>query len=65
MILYTIGCPQCNVLEQKLDKAGISYEKCTDKEVMRAKHMVSAPMLELDDGTTLDFSKAVKWVNEH
>ena len=28
--LYTTGCPQCLILEKKLDLKGIPYEKVTD-----------------------------------
>lgn len=62
IILYTIGCPKCKVLESKLDKKGIKYERCEDIETMRQKNLKSAPVLEVD-GELMEFSLAIKWVN--
>ena len=63
MTLYTTGCSKCKILESKLKEHNITYEECTDKEVMKSKGFRSVPMLELDDGTTLTYGKAVKLVN--
>ena len=32
VILYTTGCPQCKVVENKLDEHGIEYETVTDED---------------------------------
>jgi hypothetical protein len=32
IVLYTIGCPQCNVLEKKLNNAGVQYEIINDEK---------------------------------
>lgn len=61
--LYTIGCPKCNVLKEKLDAKSIQYETITNKETMRAKGYDLLPVLEVD-GTALDFAKAARWINE-
>lgn len=62
VILYTIHCPKCNVLEKKLASKNIDFTISEDIETMMNKGFKSAPMLEVN-GTAYDFSQAVKWVN--
>ena len=62
--LYSTHCPQCKTLEIKLDRAGIEYEICNDKEAMAALGLKAAPALDIGD-QILNFSQAVKWVNSH
>lgn len=64
IILYSTGCPKCNVLEAKLNSKSIKYEVCRDIEVMQSKGMMTAPNLEVD-GELMDFSAAIKWVREY
>lgn len=59
--LYTTHCPQCNVLTQKLDAAGIEYNVCEDIDVMTEKGFMSAPVLEVND-QILNFKAAVDWI---
>lgn len=61
--LYSTNCPKCKVLETKLNQKQIDYTICTDIDEMRSLKIMSAPMLGLEDGSLLDFVKAVKWVN--
>ena len=61
VILYTTGCPKCNVLEAKLDSAGVAYTKETDVSQLIKKGFVAAPVLEVD-GEMMDFEHAVEWV---
>lgn len=63
LILYTIGCPKCNVLEKKLDSSGLAYKKVTDIKTMEEKRYNALPILEIN-GVKHDFASAVKWVNE-
>lgn len=63
--LYSTNCPKCKVLESKLQKKDIQYETCTDTDEMLSKGIKSAPILQLDDNTILNFTQAVKWVNEY
>ena len=63
--LYSTNCPKCKVLEAKLNKKEINYDTCTDMDVMLANGIKSAPALQLDDNTILNFTEAVKWVNEY
>ena len=61
-ILYTTHCPKCVVLEKKLNAAGIEFKTEEDVDKMIEKGYMSAPILEVD-GETMDFGKAVEWVN--
>lgn len=62
--LYTTHCPRCAVLEKKLHAAGVVYEVCEDVAEMTAKGMKSAPGLGLEDGTVLNYTAALSWLNE-
>ena len=62
IILYSTGCPKCNVLKSKLDSKKVQYEYITDVEVMKNKGFMAAPMLEVD-GDALNFGEAVKFIN--
>lgn len=61
--LYTIGCPQCKVLERKLGDAKIRYDTETDVEEMKKMGISTLPILEVD-GERLTFAKAIEWVRE-
>ena len=63
VVLYSTGCPQCNVLKTKLDNKGIEYELVTDEDVMIAKGFMSAPILEVD-GEVMPFKQANDWINQ-
>lgn len=62
--LYTIGCPACKVLEQKIEYFNIDVEKIEDEEVISSKGIMSVPVVELEDGTLLDFQTANQLLNE-
>ena len=62
--LYTIGCPKCVVLEKKLKLAGIDFDTITDIEAIQKTGYTAVPILEAD-GRFMEFTEAVKWVNEH
>lgn len=63
IVLYTIDCPKCKILESKLNSKNISYEVFKDKDKMIEKGLSTMPILEVD-GQLLDFGKAIKWINE-
>ena len=63
IILYSTNCPKCNVLEKKLQSKNIDFEICNNVDLMLSKGIQQAPYLEVDN-ELMDFSKAVKWVNE-
>ena len=62
--LYTTHCPRCKVLEKKKTKKGINYEEIDSMDIMTENGFKSVPVLELEDGTILDFAKANSWINE-
>ena len=61
--LYTTHCPQCSILEKKLQQKNVSYEIIEDVTIMRKMGMLSVPNLVIDDGAPLNFKQAVEWVN--
>ena len=62
--LYTIDCPNCKVLEKKLSSKNITYVVCKDTEKMLQLNITNLPVLDVD-GNLLNFSDAIKWVNNH
>lgn len=62
VILYSTGCPRCNVLKKKLNEKGINFSENNSVEEMLSMGIMEAPMLRVD-GELLDFTKAVMWVN--
>ena len=63
MILYSTGCPKCEVLKQKLKEKNILFDEVTDVDIMIKKGMMFAPMLEID-GKELDFKQAIQFINQ-
>ena len=63
IIMYTTGCPHCKTLASRLEANNIPYEPCSDMDIMRDKGFSAVPMLELEDGTIMNFTEALKWVN--
>ena len=63
--LYTINCPKCLVLEKKLDKEGVEYNKITDKDIIMDVSnkcgLKTAPILEAD-GNYMKFEDAIKYI---
>lgn len=62
IILYSTNCSKCNILAKKLTLANIDYIENNNTDEMLAKGMLSAPYLELEDGTLLDFMQANNWL---
>ena len=63
VILYSTGCPKCQVLKSKLDSKNISYELFDNKDNMIDKGFTNVPILEVD-GEIMDFKRAVEWINK-
>lgn len=63
LTLFSNNCPRCKVLKKKLDEKGIDYKENTNVDDMIARGITTVPMLEVDQ-TLLDFSGAIRWVNE-
>lgn len=63
VILYSTGCPQCNVLKRKLEAANIEYTLNTDQTEMMSLGFTAAPILKVDNMYYL-FSDAIAWLRE-
>lgn len=62
-ILYSTGCPKCNVLTRKLDAKGIEYTVNNSVEEMLALDITEVPVLQVDN-QLMSFAEAVSWVND-
>lgn len=62
IILYSTGCPQCTVLEKKLERKGIAYTKNMNTDEMKALGINVVPVLSVN-GELKAFAEAVNWVN--
>lgn len=62
IILYSTGCPKCNVLEKKLKAKNIEYVLVEGEQAILDKGFSDAPLLEVD-GEYLDFVTANAWIN--
>lgn len=60
-ILYSTGCPKCNVLKKKLDEAGVKYDLVNDEDEMIRLGFSATPMFKRD-GNYYDFSETVAWL---
>lgn len=65
IILYTIHCPKCNVLEKKLQGKNIKFEIIDDERTLIEQGFASKnfPLLLVDD-KLMEYSEAVAWVNK-
>ena len=65
MILHTTEtCPKCKVVKMKLEQANINVDINQDISVMEALGIQQVPVLELGDGTLLDFPSIIKYIAE-
>lgn len=64
IVLYTIDCPNCLILEKKLKAKNIKFFRVSDKETIIAKGFEDSlfPILEVD-GVTMNYKTAIQWVN--
>lgn len=63
VILYSTGCPRCNVLKSKLSDKEIEYSEIASVEEMKTLGITEVPILSID-GQMYDFKSAVEWVNK-
>lgn len=64
MILYTIGCPRCNVLKRKLDELNLKYIIQNDENIIISEGLDEIPVLEIEDGRRMGFSEAIEWLKK-
>lgn len=63
IILYSTGCPRCNVLKKKLESKGVQYDECNDITLMRKLGIEQVPVLVIENNQ-MDYIEAVQWVNK-
>lgn len=61
-ILYSTGCPKCNVLKKKLAEKNIEFEENNSVEEMLLLSIVHVPMLQVED-KIMNYKESVEWVN--
>lgn len=64
IVLYSIGCPKCKVLEDKLNRNKIDYQIITNKDEMIRIGITEVPVLNVN-GELLGFSEANNWINKN
>ena len=62
VVVYTIHCPACNILEKKLQKAGIEYSIIDDESKM--SNIEQFPMMQINDGPLMTLKEANQWIKE-
>ena len=63
VVMYSTGCPRCNILKSKLDANGVEYEVCDDIEKMESLGIISVPVLGVDD-ELLGFTDAIQKISQ-
>ena len=58
-------CGMCKAMHMQLEKEKIPYEEIQDVEVMQKVGIFHTPTLELEDGTRLTGSDAIKFIKEY
>ena len=62
-ILYSTGCPKCEVLKKKLAEKGVQYTENNSVDEMLKLGIEAIPVLKVND-RLLDFKEAIDWVNK-
>lgn len=62
--VYTIHCPQCNVLEKKLQQAGLLYSTIDDEKELERMGITLFPIMQVDCGPLMNFREAIQWIKE-
>lgn len=63
VILYSTGCPKCNVLKKKLNDKNINFTENNDIDIMASLGIEQVPVLSID-GKLMNFTQANTWINE-
>lgn len=63
VILYSTGCPKCNVLKKKLEEKDITYEEFTSVDDMLSMGIKEVPMLGVGE-KLMFFKESVDWIKE-
>nr|DAG76924.1 MAG TPA: peroxiredoxin [Caudoviricetes sp.] len=62
MILYSTGCPKCNVLKAKLKQKNVDYVENNNVDEMQKIGITTVPMLMINSDL-LNFVEAVEYIN--
>ena len=64
IVLYTIGCKNCDILEKKLEAKNIKFLRVSDEETIRAKGFGDSffPILDVE-GVVMNYKTAIQRVN--
>ena len=64
VVLYTIDCPNCLILEKKLKSKNVEFLRVSDRSTLEAKGFgdSSFPILEVD-GVVMNYKTAISWIN--
>lgn len=63
IILYSTGCPKCNILKKKLAEKSIPYIENNNVEEMTSLGIDYIPVL-LVNGKMMQFKEANDWINQ-
>lgn len=64
IVVYTIGCPQCDILEKKLQQKQIVYNTINDEKIFDKLNIEEFPMMSVNDGPLMNYKQAITWVNK-
>ena len=64
IILYSTGCPKCEILKKKMGEKNISYTEINDTNIMIKKNITFVPVLEINE-KILNYKEAVDFVNSY
>ena len=62
IILYSTGCPKCEVLKKKLKAKNIEYVENNNVEDMESLGIDQVPVLSVN-GNLMSFAEANNWIN--
>lgn len=62
VVVYSTGCPKCQILKKKLEEKDIEFTECSDVQKMLGLGITTVPVMEID-GNLMDFKSSVEWVN--
>lgn len=63
IILYSTGCPKCEVLKKKLAEKDIPYTENSSVDEMLALNIKTVPVLSIG-GNLKNFTESVAWLRD-
>lgn len=64
VVLFSTGCPKCDILKQKLNSKSIPYVEECSVDKMLSMGITQVPVLSID-GVLFPFAQANEWVNQY